>query len=135
MNGFTHGIVASKRKRNIGHTTTYFSKWHLLFNNAGSFNKIDGVIIMLFNTCGYCKNIGIENNILRVESYLFYQYFIRACTNFYFTVLGIGLSYFIKSHYNDSRTKCFTDMRLFNKLGFSFLHGNGVHNTFSLYTF
>jgi hypothetical protein len=43
---------------------------------------------------------GIEDDILRIKANLFRQYFISTMTDLHFTLLGICLSLFIKSHYD-----------------------------------
>ena len=135
MDSFSYCFIPSKRERYIRYTTTYFCQRHFLLDDFCSFNKIYCIVIVLFYTCSYCKNVGIKNNILRIKSYFFNQYLISSFTNFHLTILRISLSYFIKSHYNHCCSIGFANMRLFYKLFFSFFHGDRIHNTLSLYTF
>ena len=90
---------------------------------------------MFFQAGGNGKNVGIENDILRIEAKLFGQDFIRPVRNLHFAFLGIGLSFFIKSHHDHRGAKAFTDDGLLDEFFFSFFHGNGIDDTFSLHTF
>ena len=101
----------------------------------GSFYKIHPIIIMLLHTCGNGKNIRVEYNILRCKTHLFGKYCISTLADFNLSFFGIGLPFFIKSHNNHCGTISLTNKSLVNKFLFPFLHGNGVHNTFSLHTF
>ena len=135
VHSFAHMIVSSKAERNIGNTATYFGKRHPFFNLTGSFNKINRVVVVFLNSGGYGKNIGVENNILRGKTNLFSQYFVCPVANFYFSFLGIGLSFFIKSHYNYCCTISLANLGLFNKFGLALLHAYGVYNALALHAF
>src|SRR6218665_130465 len=128
-------IIATEREGHIAYTTAYTGEWHKLLYFTGSFNKINCIIIVLFNAGGNGKNIGVENNILREVAYFVYQYVISPFANFHFAFFGIGLANFVESHYNYRSAIAFANESLLNKFFFSFFHGDGVHNAFALHAF
>ena len=78
-------------------------------NPAGCIDKVDSVIIVLFDTRSYSKNIRVKNNIMRIESYLINQQTVSPLTDFYFTGSSICLSFFVESHYHSSSTILFNN--------------------------
>ena len=90
---------------------------------------------MFLNTCGYCKNIRVKYDVVRLETDLFDQNLISTGTNLYFTFHRIGLTFFIKSHDDGCCTIFANDFSLFDKLFLAFFHRNRVDNTLALHTF
>src|SRR5690606_8672033 len=121
MHSFTNRIITSEGERQITYTTTYSYQRHQLFNTSGSIDKVYRITIMLLQSCSNGKNVRIEYDILRFKSYFFCEYFISPMAYFYFTIFGIGLPFFIKSHYHYGGSIVLTDNCLFNKFFFSFL--------------
>ena len=58
MNGFAHYIISTERERKITYTTAYFGIWQVLLDPTGCIDKIDTVVIMLFNACGNASTLG-----------------------------------------------------------------------------
>ena len=48
--------------------------------------KSNAISVVLFNSSSNCENIGVENNIIRVESDSLDQQFIRPLTDFNFAI-------------------------------------------------
>ena len=115
-------VVAAKRKRNVADATAYLGEGHQLLDAAGAFNKVYSIVVVLFNTRGDCKYVRVKNDVLRVEAYFFDQDFESAVANFHFSCFGIGLAYFVESHYNNRSAKAAANDGLLNKFGFAFLH-------------
>ena len=63
MHRLANGIIAPIREGNIAHPTTNLGTWATLFDLAGRFNEIDGVVVVLFNSGSYRKNIGVKNDV------------------------------------------------------------------------
>ena len=75
-----------------------------LFYLAGGFNKVDRVVVVLFNAGGHRKNIRVKNNVFGRKTNLRGQDVISALANFDFAHFGIGLAFFVKGHYYHGRT-------------------------------
>ncbi len=58
MNGFTYWIIPSEREGNVGDTARNQRVRQLGFDIGTGFNKIDGIIVMLFNPRRYGKIFG-----------------------------------------------------------------------------
>ncbi len=71
MHGFTNMIIATEGKGKIADTATYFCQRHFLLDDPCGFNKINGIIIMFFQTGCNGKNVWIKNYILWIITNLF----------------------------------------------------------------
>ena len=89
---------------------------------------------MLFDTSGESQNIGVENNIIGVDS-IVYEQVVGSFTNGNFTVVTVGLTCFVKSHYNHSSSEPVYDAGVGEECFFTFFQTDGIDDTFSLYTF
>ena len=63
MNSLAYAIIAAEREAHIRNATTDLGARQIFFNPASSVNKIDCVVIVLFNARGNRKDIRIKNNI------------------------------------------------------------------------
>ena len=68
VNRLPHGVVASKRERHVGHAARDHSVGQVLTNPLGGFDKIDGVVVVLFDTRGDGENIRVEDDVFRREA-------------------------------------------------------------------
>ena len=73
-------------------------------NPLGRFDKVDRVVIVLLNTGGDGKDIGVEDDVFGGEAYLIDQQAVGALTNFGFTRKGVCLALFIERHHHNSGT-------------------------------
>ena len=109
--------------------------WKLCADSFSGLDKINCVIIMLFNACGYRKNIRVKNNILWRETNFINQYAVRARANFKFSIRGVSLTLLIKSHDNNGCSIPQTQFRMLNKLILSLFERNRIHDCLTLNTF
>ena len=89
---------------------------------------------MLLYTCCHGKNVRVKNNVFRRETDFFSQELICSCTDFYLTVISVGLPHLIKGHDNHGCAVASYDSCMIKKLLHTFFHGNGVYDTLSLNT-
>ena len=99
---------------------------------TGGFDKINGVIVVLFNTSSDRKNVGIENNIFGGETHYLGQHAIGALTDFNFALIRIGLTFFIKGHYYHRCAIAATEFGLTLKLFLAFFERNRINNRLTL---
>lgn len=83
MHCFTNIIIATERERKITHSTADVCTGKILPDPSGSFYKVYGVIVMLFDSCSHRKHIRVENNIMRIESNFINQQTICTFAHFY----------------------------------------------------
>ena len=74
---------------------------------------------MFVHTRSYGKNVGVKDNIMRIEAHFLNQKLISTGTHFNFALVRIRLPFFIKSHYYGSRTVLSDRAGMFQKLLFS----------------
>jgi len=60
---FAHGVVATKRKRNVAHSATHARAGKILFDPARCFDEIERVIAVFFKTSRDGQNVWIENDV------------------------------------------------------------------------
>ncbi|MCY1530457.1 hypothetical protein D9M68_656440 [compost metagenome] len=50
VHGFAHGIIAAEREGNIRYPAAYFGIRQVFFDPSGGVDKINGIVVMLFQT-------------------------------------------------------------------------------------
>ena len=134
MHGFPHGIVSTKREGHVTHPTTYFGSWKIRLDPLCRQKKVYRIFAVLFHSRSNRENIGVKNDVLRVKFYLIYKHTIASLTDFYASLIGVGLAFFVKSHHHYGSTKFLNGLRLLDKFFLPVFEGNGVHNTLPLHT-
>ena len=135
MNRFTHRIITAERKRHIGNSAADKRMWQVLFNPAASLNKIQTIAIVLFNTGGYGKAIGVKDNIFSREANIIYQHVVTALADLLAALQVIGLTVFIKGHHHNGSAVLFAQLSPFDKFGFAFFKADGIDHRLALNTF
>ena len=69
MHGFTDRVIAAKRERNIRQATRCQHMRAGISDFPARLNKIDGVVVVLLNTCRHREDIGVKNNVLGREAH------------------------------------------------------------------
>ena len=135
MDRFSHLIVSTEGKRYIGYATGNHGMGKILLDPFGRLNKIDRIIIVLFNTGSDSENIGIENNVTRVKAHLLGQDLISPRTDFSFALKGISLTLFIECHHNHGGAVTLDELGLLKKNFFAFFQRDRIDHAFALNTF
>ena len=100
----------------------------ILFNPSRRLYKIYRIVIMFLDPCCHSQYIRVENDIMRIESYLIYKQMIGPFANFYFTGGCISLPFLIKSHHYHSRTILANRTSMFKEFLLSLFQRDGIHN-------
>ncbi len=135
VHGFAHHVVAAEREGYVADAAADFGERHALFDLAAGFDEVYRVVIMFFDTGGDGEDVGIEDNVLRIESYAVHEDIVCALADGDAFLEGIGLAVFIEGHYHNGCAVALADDRLFDEFFFPFLEGDGVNDTFSLEAF
>ena len=107
MNRLSHRVVTTKREGDVRYPTRDHRVGQGALYLGGGFDKVDGIVIVLFDTRGDGENIGIEDDIFRWKPHLIYQYPVGAGTDLYLARLSIGLALFIEGHDDGGRAVAF----------------------------
>ena len=99
-------------------------KRHPLLDLFDGFDKVDGVVIVLFDAGGDSKDIRIENDVLRRETQPLREDVVSPLADIHFFPQGVGLAILVEGHDDDGSTIAPADNGLLDELFLSFLHGN-----------
>ena len=104
------------------------------FNPFCGTNKVETIKIVLLHTRGNSEHIGVEYNVVRINTHLFGEQFISTLTYFYFASIGCSLSFFVESHNYHSCAILMDGTGMVKKECFAFFQRDGVDHTFALHT-
>ena len=107
----------------------------LAFDVFAGADKVLCVVVMLFDTGGDGKDIGVEDNIFRREADLFGEDFVGATANLNFTFAGVGLTNLVESHHHHRGAVAANQFRMVDKGFDALFHRNRVNDAFALNTF
>ncbi len=102
---------------------------------ACGFDKLHGIVVVLFDTGGDRKDIRIENDIVGIESDAVHQQVPGALANRLAPFKAVSLSFLIKGHDHHGRTVTLAERSLFNELRLASLQADGVDDRFALNAF
>ena len=64
VHGLPNGVIAAERKRDVADAAAYAASRQRLLDLSARLNEREGVLVVLLNTCGDGKNVGIEDDVL-----------------------------------------------------------------------
>ena len=62
-----------------------------MFDLAGGLDEVNCVIVVFFNTGSYCKDVGVEDYVVRLDAHFFGEDLVRAFANRHFPFDGVSL--------------------------------------------
>ncbi|MNU89870.1 hypothetical protein D3C71_797220 [compost metagenome] len=95
-----HGLVATERERYVRYAAGYMAVRQRLLDDAGGFDEVDRVVVMLFNAGGDGEDVRVEDDVLRREADVIDQQAIGAGADFDLARAGVGLPGLIESHHH-----------------------------------
>src|SRR5215217_60090 len=107
----------------------------VFLNPACSIDKIYRIIIVFFQTRSNRQDVRVENDVLRRKAQFIDQDIIRPRTDLYSSLIIVGLSLLIKSHYHHGSTVVHNLAGTFPEFIFTLLQRNRVYDTLSLQAF
>ena len=135
MNGFARRIIATERETHIGDTTADFGMRQVLAYPARSLDKVNRIIVVLFDASSDGEDIRIKDDVLRREINLVDQQPIGAFADFPLACKRIRLALLVKGHHDHSGAVTTTKRGLTQEFGFAFFHRDGVHDRLALNAF
>ena len=69
-----------------------------MLDPARGVDEINRVVVVLFNARRDGKDVRVKNNVFRRKIKLINQHAVSTLANFDFSLVGIGLAFFVKSH-------------------------------------
>ena len=105
VNGFANKIIAAKGKGHIAQTTRGTDARQVCMHPFDSLNKIDCVVVVLFNAGSNGEYVRIENDVSWVDICLLGEDIVAALTDIDLTLIGIGLALLVEGHNDHGRAK------------------------------
>ena len=135
MHRFADDVVAPKRKGEITHPATDLDARTGSLDLPRRVEVVGGVLVVFLDTGGNGEHVGVEDDVLRVESGDLSQQAIRASTDINLSLDGVGLTGFIEGHHDDPGAVTANEPCLVEKVGLAFLQADGVDDALALNAF
>ncbi len=132
VDGFADDVIAAERKRQVADPAADLHAWARRLDDARGLDEVDGVVVVLFEPGGDGEDVGIEDDVGRIEAGLFGQNLVRALTDRDLALDGIRLSDLVEGHDYDAGAKALNDLRLVEKVGLAFLEADRVDDALAL---
>ena len=133
MNRLAHDVVAAERKRHVADTTAHERVWQARLYFPRRLDKVETVAGMCLDAGRHGKDIGIEDDIGRVEADLVDEHLVRPLADLELALDGIGLALFVECHDDDGRAVIAAELRLFDERVFAFLETDRVDDRLALH--
>lgn len=102
MHCFADIVVASEGEAEVAHAATHMRAFQMGTDPFCRTDKLQCIIVMLFDTCGNRQDIGVEDDVQRIHPYLLRQQLISPLRDLYPTLIGRCLPLLIKAHHDNS---------------------------------
>ena len=133
MHRLTDIVVAPEGEAQVAHTTADMRSGQVLPDPGSRTDEVSSVGIMLLHTCGNSQDVRVEDDVLRMHPHPFCQYLIGSLCYRDATFIGSRLAFFVEAHHYDSSPVAHHVFCMLNKLLFTFLQRDGVHDALALY--
>ena len=103
MHRLAYRIVAAERERHVAHAAADVRMRTGFADLRRRLDKVDRVVVVLFDAGRHGKNIRIEDDVFRREASLLRQHCVRTLADFHFALDGVGLAFLVERHHDDGR--------------------------------
>ena len=126
-------VVSAERETKVAHTSAHVCSRQIVVYPFCGTDKVESISIVLLHTCGNGQHIWVEDYVEWVHFHLFCQYLIRTLSYLYASLVGCGLSLFVKAHHHHSSSVTLYILSMLNKLLFALFQRDRVHDALSLH--
>ena len=133
MHRFAHRVVTTERKRNIADAAADFRQRQVLLDPARRFDKVDGVVVVLFDARADGEDVRVEDDILRRKSHLLGEDLVGAGAHLDFSLVGIGLADLVESHNDNRRAVAAHESRLRDEFFFALFEAERIDDGLALH--
>ena len=135
MDRLTYRVITAERERHVGDAAGDQRMRQLACDVFAGADKVLRIVIVLFDTGRYRKDIGVKDDIFWREADLFGENFVSATANLNFAFAGVGLAHFVKGHHHYRGAITANQLRMVDKRFNALFHRNRVNNAFALNAF
>ena len=98
-----HHVVAAEREGDVGNPAGDLGAGQVLLDPAGGIDEIQRVVVMLLDAGGDGQDVGIEDDVVRIETHLIDENPIGALADADLLLIAGGLAVFIEGHHHHRR--------------------------------
>ena len=135
VHGLADRLVAAEREGQVRHAARDVDAGHPGRDLARGLDEGKAVTVMLLDAGGDGEDVGVEDDVLRLEPGLFGQELEGATGNLDLALPGVGLAVLVEGHDDDGRTIGAAEPRLLQERFLALLHGDGVDDRLALHAF
>ncbi len=128
----TDGIIPTEGEGDITESSARLGTRKRCLDLTHRLNEVNGVVVVFLNAGRNREDIGIENDVLRIESNLVDKKSVGTATNPDFILLGGGLTLLVKGHDNDRRPVALGQASPLEKGLLTILEADGIQHTLAL---
>ena len=133
MHSLPHVIISPEREGKVADTAAHLRARQVLLDPFHGTDKIKPISVMFFHTGGDSQYIRIENDSVRIKIHFLPEETVSTSAHLNLPFKRVGLSFFIKSHYDRSRTQLFNTGGMLQEELFTFFQRNRIHYAFTLH--
>ncbi len=133
VNCLAHVVVAAETETDVANAATDLGVRQVMLDPARGFDEIDRVVVVLVDTGGDRKNIGVEDDVFGREAHAVHQQPIGARADLGLARKSVGLPLFVEGHDDCCCAIAPAQLRLPNELLFAFLQRDRVDDALSLH--
>merc|ERR1712194_275657 len=116
-----HRLISTETERNIADPSTDLAAWAYTLDFTSGVDEINRIVAVFRKARANGKNIGVEDDILGVETHLLDKDLVRTLAHGNLLFLICGLTRFIESHHNNGRAVPLAYLRLSDERFLTFL--------------
>ncbi len=132
MDGLAHEVVAAEREREVADAAADLHARARRFDDLRRLDEVDRVLVVLFEARGDREDVGIEDDVVRIESSLREEQRVGALTDRDLPGNRVGLPLLVERHHDHCRAVPADGSRLPEKILFAFLEADGVDDPLAL---
>ena len=133
MEGFSNRLVAAEAETEIADTATDPRTGQLPLDTPRRLEKFEPEPIVAFDAGRYREDVGIEDDVLRIEPGALDEQPIRPLTDLEFSVGGFGLALLIESHHDRGSSIAAHAPGFFQEIRLPFLEADGIDDGLALH--
>ena len=132
MHGLAHDVVAPEREAEVAHAAADLDARVALLEQARGLDVALGVVVVLLEAGGHGEDVGVEDDVARIESGLLRQQLVRAPEDLHATRGVVRLADLVEGHDDDTGAVAPDQLGLLEEVCFSFLEADRVDDGLAL---
>ena len=132
MHTFAQHIVTAESEREIRQAATHTGTLQIIMNPTGCPDKIGCIVVVLCHSCGNGQHIGIEDDVVRIETDLLGKQRIGSLADADTPVVVGSLSLLIETHHNNGSPQSLDHASMLQELLLTHFQADTIDDAFAL---